>query len=118
MTDNNMCGVCGLPQELCVCSDIEKKSSLIEIKVERRKYGKFWAIVSGIEVDSSDLKIILKNIKNKMACGGTIKEKDIEVLFGRHDRTGDLTNVLVDAGFARDSIHISSNVQSRDPNKR
>lgn len=109
MTDNtNTCNVCGLPGELCVCSDIEKNSSLINIKVEKRKYGKFWAIVSGIDVASADLKVILKTIKNKMACGGTIKDKDIEILFGRNDRTSDLTNVLVDAGFDRNSIHISS----------
>lgn len=109
MTDNNTCAVCGLPKELCVCGDIEKTSSLIEIKIERRKYGKFWAILSGIDVDSSDLKFILKTIKNKMACGGTIKEKNIEILFGRNDRTNDLKNVLVEAGFDINSIHVSSN---------
>ena len=105
---NNTCSVCGLPKELCVCQEVDKTSSLIEIKVERRKYGKFWAVVSGIDVDLSDLKEILKLIKNKMACGGTIKSKDIEILYGRNDRTKELIEILVQQGFNKDSIHITS----------
>lgn len=103
-----MCPVCGLPQELCVCSDVDKEDSLVEIKVERRKYGKLWAVVSGIEQDPEDLKKLLKNIKNKLACGGTIKGKTIEILYGRHDRTKDLVECLVDSGFNKDSIHSKS----------
>ncbi len=105
---NDTCSVCGLPSELCVCQEVEKTSSIIQIKVERRKYGKFWAIVSGVDVEAKDLKEILKTIKNKMACGGTIKGKDIEVLLGRTDRTKDLVHVLEEQGFNRESMHISS----------
>lgn len=107
--ENNTCSVCGLPDDLCVCSDVDKTASLIEIKVERRKYGKFWVVVSGIDVEASELKSIVKEIKNKMACAGTIKGKTIEVLYGRHDRTADLIAVLVKLGFDKDSIHLSSN---------
>ena len=107
---NDTCSVCGLPSELCVCQEVEKTSSVIEIKVERRKYGKFWAVVSGIDVGSTaDLKEIRKTIKTKMACGGTIKGKTIEVLYGRHDRTKDLIAVLESLGFNKDTIHVSSN---------
>ena len=105
--ENNTCSVCGLPNELCVCSDVDKTSSLIEIKVERRKYGKFWSVVSGIDVEPSELKTIVKEIKNKMACGGTIKGKSIEILYGRHNRTNDLINTLVSLGFDKNSIHVS-----------
>ncbi len=100
------CAVCGLPKELCVCQEVEKTSSLIEIKVERRKYGKFWAIISGVNVSSSDLKEIVKNIKNKMACAGTIKSKKIEVLFGKSDKTKELILILEKEGFKKESIHI------------
>ena len=106
--ESNICSVCGLPNDLCVCSDVDKTVSSIEIKIERRKYGKIWSIISGIDTDSSDLKNILKTIKNKMACGGTIKGKTIEILFGRNDRTKDLIEILVDMGFNRDSIHVTS----------
>ena len=101
------CSVCGLPNELCVCGDIDKTSSVIEIKAERRKYGKFWAVVSGIDVSSQDLKPIVKSIKNKMACGGTVKGTNIEVLYGRNQRTKELIDALVELGFDRDSIHVS-----------
>lgn len=103
----DICSVCGLPQEICVCGEVEKEESLVEIKVERRKYGKFWAVVSGIDQSQDDLKKILKFIKNKLACGGTIKGKTIEVLYGRNPRNNDLVSCLVELGFNKDSIHIS-----------
>jgi len=105
--ENSTCSVCGLPNDLCVCSEVDKTASLIEIKIERRKYGKFWSVVTGIDVDIKELKSILKEIKNKMACGGTIKGKTIEILYGRHDRTNDLINNLEKLGFNKESIHIS-----------
>ncbi|MCA9496939.1 MAG: stress response translation initiation inhibitor YciH [Nanoarchaeota archaeon] len=104
---SNTCPVCGLPNELCVCSEVEKTSSLVEIKIEKRKYGKFWAVVSGVNGDTSDLKTILKTIKNKMACAGTVKGKNIEVLYGRQDRSEDLIKVLGELGFDKDSIHVT-----------
>jgi len=105
--DSNICSVCGLPSDLCVCSDVEKTASTIEIKVERRKYGKFWAVVTGVEVETSELKSIVKSIKNKMACAGTIKGRTIEVLYGRHDRTSDLISTLSGLGFDAGSIHVT-----------
>ena len=101
----------GLPDELQdLLSDVEKTSSQIEIKVERRKYGKLWAVVSGIDLDTPELKDLVKNIKNKLACAGTIKGKNIEILYGRHDRTKDLVKVLEEQGFQKDSISVTSSV--------
>jgi len=106
---NNTCSVCGLPTELCVCSEVQKESTSIEIKIEKRKYGKLWAVVSGVSNDLVQLKEVRKEIKTKMACAGTVKSKNIEVLYGRNDRTKELLKVLEDLGFNKDSIHISSN---------
>lgn len=100
------CSVCGLPKELCVCSDVEKESSVIEIKSERRKYGKLWATITGFD-SSIDLKSLLKKIKNKLACGGTVKGKTIEILYGRNDRTKEVIEILAEMGFDKDSIHTS-----------
>jgi len=105
----NTCSVCGLPSELCVCSEIEKESTSIEVKIEKRKYGKLWAVVSGISNDVVQLKSIRKEIKTKMACAGTVKGKNIEVLYGRNDRTPELAKVLGNLGFNKDSIHVTSN---------
>ena len=101
------CPVCGLPNELCVCSDIDKETSNVDIKTERRKYGKLWAVVSGLDNGSNDMKTTLKFIKNKLACAGTIKGKTIDILYGRNPRDKELINCLVELGYNRDSIHIS-----------
>ncbi|MFW6286049.1 MAG: stress response translation initiation inhibitor YciH [Nanoarchaeota archaeon] len=106
MTDDT-CNVCGLPNELCVCQDVEKESALINVKVEKRKYGKLWAVVSGIEADSGELKNIVKQIKNRLACGGTVKGKSIEILYGRNERNKELVEVLTSLGFNKDSINFS-----------
>ena len=105
--NEDTCSVCGLPKELCVCGDVEKHDSVIEIKTERRKYGKLWAVISGISSDPQDLKDVVKQVKNKLACAGTVKGKSIEILYGRNDRSKELIDVLVGLGFNRDSIHIS-----------
>ncbi|MDA3855298.1 MAG: stress response translation initiation inhibitor YciH [Candidatus Woesearchaeota archaeon] len=101
------CSVCGLPQELCVCGDIEKTGSVIEVKSERRKYGKIWVVVTGIQADTTELKDILKKIKNKLACAGTIKGRSIEILYGRKERTKELIEILSELGFNKDSIHVT-----------
>lgn len=106
--NSDTCAVCGLPNELCVCQEVDKTASLIEIKVERRKYGKFWAVVSGIDTDPQRLKEIVKSIKNKMAVAGTIKGKNVEILFGRSDKTKILIAQLEKEGFSKDSIHVST----------
>lgn len=98
----------GLPDELQdLMSDVEKSTTSVEIRIERRKYGKFWAVVSGLDLGSSDIKTLLKVIKNKMACGGTIKEKNIEILLGKTDKSQDLVKILSSEGFDPDSIHIT-----------
>jgi len=105
---DNTCAVCGLPTELCVCQEVEKTASHIEIKVERRKYGKFWAVVSGIDTDMAGLKELVKKLKNRLAVAGTIKGKNIEILFGRSDKTKLLIEALEKEGFDRDSISTTS----------
>ena len=99
----------GLPDELSKLIDTTNREfSKIEVKVERRKYGKFWAVVSGIEASSKELKEILKKIKTKMACAGTIKKDTIEVLYGKTEKNRQLIEALLEQGFSRDSIHIIS----------
>lgn len=110
---SDTCPVCGLPNELCVCSSVDKETSNVEIKVERRKYGKFWAIISGLDSDTADMKANLKTIKNKMACAGTIKGTTIEVLYGRNPRDKELIDCLVELGYNRDSISITKNSDNK-----
>ncbi|MCH8520250.1 MAG: stress response translation initiation inhibitor YciH [Nanoarchaeota archaeon] len=99
----------GLPDELQeLMNDVDKASTTVEIKIERKKYGKFWAIISGLDLSDSELKDLMKTIKNRMACGGTTKGREIEILLGKTDKHKELIKILVQEGFNEDSIHVSS----------
>jgi translation initiation factor 1 (eIF-1/SUI1) len=52
----------------------------------------------------------MKVIKGKLACGGTLKDRNIEVLFGRNDRSSELIQILVEQGFKREAIHVSKGI--------
>ena len=71
MTD--MCLTCGLPNDLCVCESIAKEDQKIEIKLEKRKFGKPATVIKGLDQKVIDLKDLTKKLKSKLACGGTVK---------------------------------------------
>jgi translation initiation factor 1 len=96
----DICPTCALPIQACVCGEIAKTAQQIEIKTERRRFGKVSTIISGFD-DGIDIKDIAKKLKAKMACGGTFKNKEI-VLQGNHK--GNLKPLLVALGFSEDQI--------------
>ena len=97
-----ICTKCGLPQDLCVCETIAREQQKIEVKVEKRKFGKKYTIVSGIKKEIN-LNDIAKKLKAKFACGGTAKSGQIE-LQGDHRKR--LKPVLVEFGFPEETIEI------------
>ena len=103
---NDNCSVCGLPKDLCVCVGVQKQASVLSIKIERRKYGKLWAKIDGID-SSQNMKDIVKKLKNKLACGGTFKKNSIEILFGKHERTKELIGCLEEFGYNKESIKVT-----------
>ena len=100
---SEICSTCGLPKELCVCETIAKESQKIKVYTIKRKFGKVYTIVKGIDNKDIDIKDITKSLKNKLACGGTFKEGNIE-LQGNH--TGNIRDALVKLGFAPETIDI------------
>jgi len=92
-----------------MCEEIAKESQEITIKIERKKFGKEYTIITGLDTKDIDIKDLTKKLKNKFACGGTAKEGKIE-LQGNHIRTQDaqtnFTNSLVDLGFPPETINI------------
>lgn len=76
------CNSCGLPSELCVCSDMAKTESTVTVTKESRSFNKSVTLVKGLEsdVDKSELA---SNLKSNLACGGTVKNGNIE-LQGEH----------------------------------
>ncbi len=89
-----ICPNCGLPSEACVCQEIAKKQQSIIIRTEKRRFGKIITIVIGFE--GVDIKEIAKKLKAKLACGGTVKNNEIE-LQGEH--RSKVKKVLLEEGF-------------------
>lgn len=100
---DKICEKCGLPKELCACETIAKEKEKIRVSTVRRRYGKFITVVEGISKDA-DNKKILKELKNRLACGGTLKDNIIE-LQGDHKKKA--LDVLVNLGFSRDQIEVA-----------
>ena len=99
-----VCNQCGLPQDLCVCEMIAREQQKITVKLEKRKFGKKYTIVSGIEKEAN-IDEIVKKLKNKFACGGTAKTGQIEL---QGDHLSRMKHVLVDLGFPEETIEIKS----------
>jgi len=94
----NVCPKCGLPLEACICKELSKTKQKIKIERVKRRFGKIVTIVSGIE---DDTKEIAKKLKEELACGGTVKNKIIE-LQGEHARK--VREKLIVWGFNEENI--------------
>ena len=97
---SEICQDCGLPMDLCVCETIAKEQQKISVKIEKRKFGKRYTLLSGFD-KKIDLEDLGKTLKAKFACGGTVKHETI-ILQGDHTRKA--KQVLADLGFPAESI--------------
>ena len=100
---NEICPKCGLPKELCMCEIIAKEAQRIVIKIEKKKFGKNYTVVTGIDHKEIDMKDLLKSLKSKLACGGTAKDNQIE-LQGEHKHR--VKDILIAMGFPADRIDV------------
>lgn len=100
---SEICSTCGLPKELCVCETIAKESQQIRVYTVKRKYGKVYTIVDGIDEKEIDIKDLTKKLKSKFACGGTAKKGKVE-LQGNHKQG--IKKFLVQMGFPRETIDV------------
>ncbi len=96
-----VCKVCGLPTELCVCQEIAREQQRINVYSEKRKLGKTVTIIEGIDDKQLSIKDLAKKLKSKLACGGTAKEGRIE-LQGNHKAR--VKEILMEMGFSPDMI--------------
>jgi translation initiation factor 1 len=99
---SEVCTKCGLPKELCVCEAIAKESQTITITIEKKKFGKKYTIIEGIDDSQIDLKDLLKDLKNKFACGGTLRDGKTIELQGDHKLKA--REVLIGLGFSIETI--------------
>lgn len=102
MSEN--CAVCGLPKELCVCETISKEKQKIIVKIIQGKFkNMFLTIIEGIDIKGEEAKRIAKQLKQTLACGGSMKEGVIE-LQGDHRKR--IKEVLQKLGFNAENIDI------------
>lgn len=94
-----ICPICGLPKELCVCEEIAREQQKIKIYTEKRRYGKTVTVVEGIKSDI-DINDLAKKLKTKCASGGTVKNGNIE-LQGDHKKK--VQEALRKIGFAAET---------------
>ncbi len=97
----DICNTCGLNKELCVCEIIAKEEQRIKIKTVKRKFGKLMTVIEGINEKEIDIKDVTKQLKSKLACGGTTKKGVIE-LQGNHAQKARIE--LIKLGFKQETI--------------
>ena len=85
----------------CVCGEIAKTHQQIDVKTEKRRFGKINTIISGFD-EGVDIKDIAKKLKIKRACGGTVKNKIIELQGNHKDH---IKTILVEMGFSENQIN-------------
>jgi translation initiation factor 1 len=98
-----VCRICGLPLDLCVCGEISREQQRIRVRVETRRYGREVTIIEGIEEKEPELAKIASKLKSSCACGGTVKENAI-ILQGDHRNK--IKRLLARLGFPEENIEI------------
>ena len=94
-----ICPICGLPKSICTCKIIEREAKKIKVYLTTRKYKKPVTIIEGMDKNSA--KSVIKDLKRKLACGGSYKEEKIELQGNHVNRVKEL---LVKLGFDEEQI--------------
>ena len=98
-----ICPICGLPQDICVCGEISKDQQRIRVRLETRKWGRAVTIIEGLNDKEADLEKLSKKLKAVCACGGTAKNSQI-ILQGDHRNT--VQSYLVQLGYAESNVEL------------
>jgi translation initiation factor 1 len=97
--------ITGLPKELGVWESITKESQKIQVSLIKKKFGKKYTLIIGINSADINIRELAKKLKNKFACGGTAKDGNIEL---QGDHLGKIKTELINLGFAGDTIDIKA----------
>jgi translation initiation factor 1 len=100
---SEICQICGLPKDLCVCETIAKETQKITVRVIKKKFGKVYTLIEGIDTKEIDIKEVTTKLKSKFACGGTAKKGVIE-LQGNHRPM--IKGFLIQLGFPSETIEV------------
>ena len=100
---SDICPVCGMPKELCICGTITREQQQIRIRTEKKRYGRTVTLIEGIDPKTIDMKDLAKRMKKKFACGGTLKENVIELQGDHRQRAKEF---LTKEGFPQENIEV------------
>lgn len=97
VADNDDLGsVSGLPEELGIDTDLQKSQQELTVRRDTRRYGKAMTVVSGFDLSRDEMKEVASALKQKLACGGTVEDDEIELQGDHTDRVHD---ILHDMGY-------------------
>ena len=99
----DICPVCGLPKDICVCGEIGKEQQRIRVRLETRKWGKPMTVIEGIDSKDMSLSRLAQKMKAYCACGGTAKNNQI-LLQG--DQREKAKNFLTKMGYPEQNIEV------------
>lgn len=90
-------------KDLCVCEILDKQGAAkIRVYSTKKKFKKLVTVIEGI--DKAQLETTTRELKHKLACGGTSKEGVI-ILQGDHKRR--VAEALKALGYPKESIEVS-----------
>ena len=99
-----ICPVCGLPKELCVCGEIAREQQRIRIRFERRKWNRGMTIIEGIEATDMPLSRIAQRLKAYCACGGTAKNNVIMLQGDQREKAKEF--LVRELGYPEENIEV------------
>jgi len=88
-----------------MCETIAKESQVITVYLDKKKFGKVYTVIDGINEKEINTKELIKKLKNRLACGGTFKDGKVE-LQGNHSLK--IKDILSEAGFDPSTIQIKA----------
>ncbi|MFA5746351.1 MAG: stress response translation initiation inhibitor YciH [archaeon] len=95
-----ICNVCHLPKTICTCDIRVKETQQIKIRTERKKFKKYATLISGFS-ELPEQQDVLKYLKKKLACGGTVKNNIIELQGEQKER---IKKLLIEKGYLGELI--------------
>jgi len=98
-----ICPVCGLPIEICVCKEISKEQQKIKVRLEVGKWNRKNTIIEGLNDKETDLSRLAQKLKAFCACGGTAKNSQI---FLQGDHREKVKEFLIQMGYPEDNIEV------------
>jgi translation initiation factor 1 len=99
----DICPICGLPTDICVCGEIGKEQQQIRVRMETRKFGRPMTIIEGINDKETDLGRLAQKLKAFCACGGTAKNGQIML---QGDQREKAKNFLIKMGYPEQNIEV------------